>query len=79
MNDIPWNKIIVDEFRYLARLTEDEDKILQDWEAGYSVTKSARVRNMSPRQVDRNRNQIRRKYDAVQPFTPLLPKRITTA
>lgn len=77
MNDIPWNKIIVDEFRYLARLTEDEDKILQDWEAGYSVTKSARVRNMSPRQVDRNRKQIRRKYDAVQPFTPLLPKRIT--
>lgn len=77
MNDIPWNKIIVDEFRYLARLTEDEDKILQDWEAGHSVTKSARLRNMSPRQVDRNRNQIRRKYDAVQPFTPLLPKRIT--
>lgn len=77
MNDIPWNKIIVDELRYLARLTEDEDKILQDWAAGYSVTKSARMRNISPRQVDRNRNQIRRKYDAVQPFTPLLPKRIT--
>ena len=77
MNDIPWNKIILDEFRYLARLTEDEDKILQDWEDGYSVTKSARVRNMSPRQVDRNRNQIRRKYDAVQPYSPLLPKRIT--
>ena len=79
MNDIPWNKIILDEFRYLARLTEDEDKILQDLEAGYSVTKSARVRNMSPRQVDRNRNQIRRKYDAVQPYSPLLPKRITDA
>lgn len=76
MNDIVWNKIILDDFRFLARLTEEEDVILRDWEAGYSITKSARLRNMSPRQVDRNRNQIRKKYDAVQPFSPLLPKRI---
>ena len=75
MNDILWDEIILDDFRHLACLTADEEKILQDWKAGDSVTKSARKQSMSSRQVDRLRNQIRRKYDAVQPFTPLLPKR----
>ena len=75
MNDILWDEIILDDFRHLACLTADEEMILQDWKAGDSVTKSARKRSMSSRQVDRLRNQIRRKYDAVQPFTPLLPKR----
>lgn len=76
MNDIPWNKIILDDFRYLSRLTEEEELILQDWEAGHSVTKIAMDRNMSDRKVERIRNQIRRKYDAVQPYSPLLPKRM---
>jgi hypothetical protein len=76
MNDIHWNKIILDDFRYLSRLTEEEELILQDWEAGRSVTKTAMDRSMSDRKVERLRNQIRRKYDAVQPYSPLLPKRI---
>jgi hypothetical protein len=76
MNDIPWNKIILDEFRYLARPTQEVDMILKDWEAGHSVTKSAMDHSLSTRTVDRIRNQIRRKYDAVQPYTPLLPKRM---
>lgn len=76
MNDIPWNKIILDDFRYLSRLTEEEELILRDWEAGKSVTQIAMDRSMSDRKVERLRNQIRRKYDAVQPYSPLLPKRI---
>lgn len=76
MNDIPWNKIILDDFRYLSRLTEEEDLILRDWEAGKSVTQIAMDRSMSDRKVERLRNQIRRKYDAVQPYSPLLPKRM---
>lgn len=76
MNDIPWNKIILDDFRYLSRLTEEEDLIPRDWEAGKSVTQIAMDRSMSDRKVERLRNQIRRKYDAVQPYSPLLPKRM---
>ena len=30
MNDIPWNKIALAEFRSLACLSKDEDIILQD-------------------------------------------------
>lgn len=75
MNDILWNKIALAEFRSLACLSADEDQILQDWADGRSVTQTAMTRNVSTRQVDKLRNQIRKKYDAVQIYTPLLPKR----
>ena len=75
MNDIPWNKIILDDFRYLASLTKEEEEVLQDWAAGRTVVNTSMRRNLSIRQVERIRNQIRKKYDAVQPYTPLLPKR----
>lgn len=63
------------EFRSLARLSPEEDKVLQDWADNKSVVQTHFARNISTRTVDRIRNQIRVKYDAVQPFTPLLPKR----
>lgn len=75
MNDILWNKIAVAEFRSLACLSEEEDTILQDWADGKSVVNTSMKRNISTRQVDKIRNQIRKKYDAVQVYTPLLPAR----
>lgn len=75
MNDIPWNKIALAEFRSLACLSDEEDIVLQDWADGKSVVNTSMIRSMSTRQVDKLRNQIRKKYDAVQIYTPLLPKR----
>lgn len=75
MNDIPWNKIALAEFRSLACLSEEENIVLQDWADGKSVVSTSMSRSMSTRQVDKLRNQIRKKYDAVQIYTPLLPKR----
>ena len=75
MNDILWNKVALAEFRDLACLSAEEDKVLQDWADGRSVVSTAMACSMSTRQVDKLRNQIRKKYDAVQPYTPLLPKR----
>lgn len=75
MNDIPWDKIILADFRSLACLTDDEDIVLQDWVEGKSPDYTYMHRSISIRQVERIRNRIRKKYDAVQPYTPLLPKR----
>lgn len=75
MNDIPWNKIALAEFRSLACLSVEEDIVLQDWANGKSVVSTSMGHSMSTRQVDKLRNQIRKKYDAVQIYTPLLPKR----
>ena len=75
MNDIQWNKIILAEFTALACLTPEENTVLLDWISGKSVVQTHMERNMSTRRVDTLRHQIRQKYDAVQPFSPLLPKR----
>lgn len=75
MNDILWNKIALAEFRSLACLSEEEDLVLQDWADGKSVVESAMRRNTSTRTIDRIRDRIRLKYDAVQIYTPLLPER----
>lgn len=75
MNDIPWNKIALAEFRSLACLSADENIVLQDWADGKSVVNTSMTRSMSTRQVDKLRNQIRKKYDSVQIYTPILPKR----
>lgn len=75
MNDIPWNKIALAEFRSLACLTADEDMVLQEWADGKSVVNTSMRKNISTRHINRLRDQIRAKYDAVQIYTPLLPKR----
>lgn len=75
MNDIPWNKIALAEFRSLACLSDEEDIVLQDWANGESAVHTSMHHHISIRQVERYRNQIRSKYDAVQIYTPLLPER----
>ena len=75
MNDIQWNKIALAEFRSLACLSDEEDIVLQDWADEKSIVDTSMSRSMSTRKVDKLRNQIRKKYDAVQIYTPLLPER----
>lgn len=77
MNDIPWDNIVLAEFRSLAKLSPEENMVLQDWADDKSVVQTHFARNLSTRTVDRIRSRIRTKYDAVQPFSPLLPQRST--
>lgn len=75
MNDIRWNRIVLDDFLFNTILTKDELDVLRDWARGETTTYTAMKRNMSVAKVDKLRNQIRQKYDDVQPFSPLLPER----
>lgn len=75
MKDIIWNKIILDEFIKLAILTETEEKILRTRIAGWSRVKQAMELNMSVSTVDCIIKMINQKYDMVQPYSPILPKR----
>ena len=73
--DLIWNKIMLAEFRKLAILTEDEDKVLSGWSCHKSIVDIALTVGMSERTVSRHLEHIRGKYDEVQKFTPLLPPR----
>ena len=75
MNDILWNKISLSEFRSLTCLTDEENIVLEDWAHDKSIVSTAMKCHISTRQVDRIRDQIRRKYDDIQIYTPLLSKR----
>lgn len=75
MKDIRWNQIMLAEFRSLVCLSADQEIALLDWSNGESIVYTAMRHNMSVAQVNKLRSQIRQKYDEVQPYTPILPKR----
>ena len=75
MKDILWNTIMLREFESLACLTEEEVIVLRDWAHGRSVVSTVMRHNMSERKVKEIRRILREKYDSVQIYTPLLPKR----
>ena len=72
---VPWNKIIVETFIKEAMLTKDEEWILRTRVAGWSRTKQAVELNMSIANVDKIISKLKKKYDNVQKYNPLLPPR----
>ena len=73
--DILWDQVMLADFRRLAVITEDEDKVLTALGKGWSNVKMANELNMSDRTVSRHLKSIRKKYDAVHIYSPLLPAR----
>lgn len=72
---VPWNKIILDEFVELALLTEDEQKIMRTRIAGWTRVKQSMEFGMSLSSIDRTIATLKRKYDGVQKYSNVLPKR----
>lgn len=75
MRDIVWNSVMLREFQSLACLSEEEIIVLHDWAHGKSIVHTSMTHHMSERKVKEIRHRIRDAYDAVQIYTPLLPKR----
>ena len=75
MRDILWNKIMLREFEALACLSEEEKEVLHDWAYGKSIVHTAMRCHMGETKVKDIRRQLRERYDAVQIYSPLLPKR----
>ena len=75
MKDIQWNKIMLREFESLTCLSDEEMEVLHDWAYGKSVVHTAMRCNMGETKVKDIRKTLREKYDGVQAYTPLLPKR----
>lgn len=74
--DIEWNTIMLREFEHLACLSEEERIVLYDWAFDRYLANTHMNHSMSETKIKEIRSRLRRKYDAVQPFTPLLPPRI---
>lgn len=72
---VPWNKIILDEFVELALLTEDEQKIMRTRIAGWTRVKQSMEFGMSLSSIDRTIATLKHKYDGVQKHSNVLPER----
>ena len=73
--DIEWNMIMVREFEYLGCLSEEERIVLYDWASDRNLTETRMQHSICEAKAKEIRSRLRRKYDAVQPFSPLLPPR----
>lgn len=72
---VPWNKVILEEFLNLAMLSKDEEIILRTRIAGWSVSQQADKLNLSISTVNRIIQRLKIKYDEVEKFSVILPPR----
>jgi hypothetical protein len=74
-NEVIWTKLILERFIDLANLTQDEEIVIRTRVAGWSRVKQAMELNLSVSSIDRIINRLKRKYDEVQKYDPILPPR----
>lgn len=77
-HQVLWTKIIVEEFISLAFLTEEEEAVMRTRAAGHTITEQSIELNMCKRKIDYIIAKLKKKYDAVQPYSVLLPPRKTS-
>lgn len=58
-----------------ACLTEEEIIVLMDWAKGKSIANTSMMHHMSTSKVDKIRRRLRDKYDGIQSYTNLPPRR----
>lgn len=74
-HQVAWTKLIVETFVEEGMLTKDEEYILRTRCAGWSRTKQSLELGYSLSTIDRIINTLKKKYDAVQKYNPILPPR----
>ena len=75
MNDLLFNSKVLGAMQSHACLTEEESIVLTDWAKGKSIANTSMMHHMSTSKVDKIRRRLRDKYDGIQPYTDLPPRR----
>jgi DNA-binding CsgD family transcriptional regulator len=75
MNDLLFNSKVLGAMQAHACLTEEEIIVLTDWANGRSIANTAIMHHMSESKVSRLRNRLRQKYDGIQGYTDLPPRK----
>lgn len=73
--EVPWNKLILEEFIKEALLTKEEEMIMRTRVAGWTRTKQSLELGMSLSTIDKIIRRLKDKYDSVQKYDVLLPPR----
>ena len=70
-----WNKLILDEFYSIALLSDSERFLVESRIKGLTILEQAEQLNLSVSSVNRMIRRIKDKYDNVQKYSDVLPKR----
>lgn len=73
--EVPWNKLILEEFIKEALLTKEEEMIMRTRVAGWTRTQQSLELGMSLSTIDKIIRRLKDKYDNVQKYDVLLPPR----
>lgn len=74
-HQVPWTKLIVETFIKEAMLSKEEEYIIRTRAAGHTVTQQASELHMSVDNVNKIIARLKKKYDLVSKYNPLLPPR----
>ena len=75
MNDLLFNSRLLGAMSEHACLTEEEQIVLNDWAKGKSIANTAMMHHMSEKTVGRIRHKLRAKYDSIQNYADLPPRK----
>lgn len=75
MNDLLWNTRLLGAMSEHACLTEEEKTVLDDWAKGKSIANTSMMHHMSESTVNRIRRRLRQKYDGIQGYANLPPRK----
>ncbi len=74
-HQVPWNKIVLEEFIRIGCLTKTEEAIMRTRVQGWTICKQAQEFNMSESNVKKIIAKLKRKYDSAEKYSPILPPR----
>lgn len=74
-HQVPWTKLIVEEFIKDGMLSKEEEYIIRTRAVGHTITQQAEELHMSTDNVSKIIARLKKKYDMVQRYNPLLPPR----
>lgn len=75
MVDLLWNSRLLGAMQAHACLTEEETIVLNDWAHGRSIASTALTYHMSERKIGNIRKRLRDKYDSIQQYANLPPRK----
>lgn len=76
---VPWNKIILEEFIELGCLSQVEEMIMRTRVKGWTIAKQSYELGLSESAIKKTIARLKLKYDKAQKYSPILPPRKKSA
>ena len=74
-HQVPWNKVILEEFIRIGCLSKTEEMIMRTRVHGSTINKQSYELNMSESNIKKIIARLKKKYDNAEKYSAILPPR----